>query len=144
MTDAPSCWGVFEVTLKWTLLADITLKPQPPTHLHVSIDKPIDFCVSSTQGKGKMRTYWLQGEKTDVYVIWEAQLPQQKLVDFICSKISPWLKTEEGRSGYIYYLFIVTAKNILKIYCTSCFVWRSFLSSVLFTDEILFFVLSIL
>ena len=42
----------------------------PPTrrpHL-ISIDEHIDFCVFF-QGKGKMRTYWLLGEKKDVYVI---------------------------------------------------------------------------
>lgn len=31
----------------------------------------IDVCIDLFQGKGKMRTYWLLGEKTDVYVIWE-------------------------------------------------------------------------
>lgn len=30
----------------------------------------IDLCARFFQGKGKMRTYWLLGEKTDVYVIW--------------------------------------------------------------------------
>lgn len=83
------------------------------------------------QGKGKMRTYWLLGEKTEVYVIWEHCWWQEvtrirATASYICSVSRSCIEQhiiipfEGGPFRYISYL-LKNCKNCIDVFFLTMF-----------------------
>lgn len=72
------CHLKWEHIAHWRTKGAVTRDIRPPASMKILISP---FCV--LQGKGKMRTYWLLGEKTDVYVIWAARSTGRAMTLFV-------------------------------------------------------------